>query len=43
MNISDVDNIFVLDNTPDMSYIITGMQHGQVGLWRLRQDRLAPP
>lgn len=36
LTLSDVDDIFVMDNTNGMSYMVTGMRHGQVGLWKMK-------
>lgn len=36
LTLTDVNDIFVLDNTYDMSYMATGMRYGEVGLWKMR-------
>lgn len=30
----DVEDIFVLDSTIDMTYIVTGMNNGHVSIWK---------
>lgn len=37
-NLTDTEPIFVLDSTPDVNLMATGMQNGSMSLWRFKAD-----
>lgn len=43
LNYTDVEPIFVMDSTPNLSHLVTGMQTGHISIWEYIPDPLPNP